>query len=107
MDTPREVAGVDWIFNAWGGGQGGLYPDWQRDRAVASTIISKVGVQPFACPIVLEGGSKRPRGLRLYNPEQRTTTVKGASQHRREFNYSKAQVESSNTDHWQASGSVA
>lgn len=55
--NPREVAGVDWIFNAWGGGQGGLYPDWQRDRAVASTIISKVGVQPFACPIVLEGGS--------------------------------------------------
>ena len=24
----REVAGVDWIFNAWGGKLGGLYDPW-------------------------------------------------------------------------------
>jgi len=24
----REVAGIDWIFNAWGGDNGGLYKPW-------------------------------------------------------------------------------
>lgn len=24
----REVAGIDWIFNAWGGDDGGLYKPW-------------------------------------------------------------------------------
>jgi agmatine/peptidylarginine deiminase len=35
----RSVAGVDWQFNAWGGHEGGLYPCWDRDQQVASTIL--------------------------------------------------------------------
>lgn len=54
---PRAVAGIDWDFNAWGGAAGGLYPHWQRDKAVASTIVSTLGFQRFDCPIVMEGGS--------------------------------------------------
>lgn len=35
----RSVAGVDWRFNAWGGVEGGLYASWQRDDAVAASIL--------------------------------------------------------------------
>ena len=35
-DAPgeREIAGVDWVFNAWGGLNGGLYKDWHNDDLV-------------------------------------------------------------------------
>ena len=29
-----EMAGVDWIFNAWGGDMGGLYKPWDKDQKV-------------------------------------------------------------------------
>lgn len=35
----RSVAGVDWRFNAWGGHEGGLYPDWSLDDQVAGKIL--------------------------------------------------------------------
>ncbi|KAI7845118.1 hypothetical protein COHA_001323 [Chlorella ohadii] len=53
----RTVAGVDWQFNAWGGLEGGLYASWERDDAVAGTILQMEGAQRFPCPIVMEGGS--------------------------------------------------
>jgi agmatine deiminase len=65
----RNIAAVDWDFNAWGGSTGGLYPDWQRDKLVASRIVSllqqdtnntsnrKQKIPLFPCPMVLEGGS--------------------------------------------------
>ncbi|KAK9828044.1 hypothetical protein WJX81_004404 [Elliptochloris bilobata] len=53
----REVAGVDWIFNAWGGKLGGLYDPWDRDDAVAGHILELAGARRFKAPIVLEGGS--------------------------------------------------
>ena len=27
----QELAGVDWVFNAWGGESGGLYKNWDLD----------------------------------------------------------------------------
>ena len=27
----QELAGVDWVFNAWGGESGGLYQSWDLD----------------------------------------------------------------------------
>ena len=30
----QELAGVDWIFNAWGGENGGLYKSWDNDQKV-------------------------------------------------------------------------
>lgn len=53
----RQVAGVDWQFNAWGGEEGGLYPSWDRDQRVAGTILQLERAQRFPCPIVMEGGS--------------------------------------------------
>lgn len=29
-----KLAGVDWIFNAWGGKNGGLYSSWDNDQKV-------------------------------------------------------------------------
>lgn len=53
----RSVAGVDWQFNAWGGEEGGLYDSWDRDQAVAASILQMRRLRRFECPIVMEGGS--------------------------------------------------
>jgi len=52
------LRGVDWVFNAWGGLNGGLYSSWERDDQVADKIL---GLE--RCPryrtegFVLEGGA--------------------------------------------------
>jgi len=55
--TNNCLAAVDWEFNAWGGTEGGLYPNWYRDKHVARNILARLGVPRFPCPLVLEGGS--------------------------------------------------
>ena len=58
IDGRGGLRGVDWTFNAWGGLDGGLYADWQRDDEVAQKIL-----EIERCPryrtegFVLEGGS--------------------------------------------------
>jgi len=47
------VAGVDWRFNAWGG----KYEEYARDAKVAEAVLRRAGMQRFAAPLVLEGGS--------------------------------------------------
>lgn len=61
---PKQgLAGIDWDFNAWGGAAGGLYPDWQRDKAVARHILKlSGGIERIECPLVLEGGSVHTDG---------------------------------------------
>jgi agmatine deiminase len=49
--------GVDWIFNAWGGLDGGLYFPWAHDDLVASKVCELEGVPRYRAPLVLEGGS--------------------------------------------------
>ncbi|KAK2077023.1 hypothetical protein QBZ16_005251 [Prototheca wickerhamii] len=49
----REVAGVDWEFNAWGG----LYDDFSLDKLVASRICESQGIPVIKKDMVLEGGS--------------------------------------------------
>ncbi|MDC6711038.1 agmatine deiminase family protein, partial [Leclercia adecarboxylata] len=39
VDNNGGLRGVDWTFNAWGGEDGGLYADWQRDDEVARKIL--------------------------------------------------------------------
>lgn len=56
-ESVERLLGIDWEFNAWGGTGGGLYPDWERDKAVAKRILSFTGISRVHCPIVLEGGS--------------------------------------------------
>ncbi|KXU39354.1 agmatine deiminase [Ventosimonas gracilis] len=53
-----EVRGVDWAFNAWGGLNGGLYPNWLRDEQVAQKILQIERCPRYHTPdFVLEGGS--------------------------------------------------
>lgn len=54
----RQVQGVNWSFNAWGGEVDGLYPDYEQDDAFAAAFAEKFGYRLFnAAPFVLEGGS--------------------------------------------------
>ncbi|UVE18023.1 agmatine deiminase [Pseudomonas sp. LS44] len=53
-----EVRGVDWTFNAWGGLDGGLYANWERDDQVASKILEIERCARYRTEgFVLEGGS--------------------------------------------------
>lgn len=57
-DAGRQVRGVNWRFNAWGGDFDGLYPDYEQDDAFAESIAARLGYAVYdAAPFVLEGGS--------------------------------------------------
>ena len=53
VDGQRELAVVDWIYNAWGG----KYPPWDNDDAVPRQVAALLGIRRFESGIVLEGGS--------------------------------------------------
>ncbi|MBN1486998.1 MAG: agmatine deiminase, partial [Anaerolineae bacterium] len=48
---------VDWIFNAWGGLEAGLYYPWGLDALVAQKVAELAGVERYQAPLVLEGGA--------------------------------------------------
>ena len=52
-----EVRAVDWVFNAWGGLQGGLYARWDADDLVATKLAEIERVGRYRAPLVLEGGA--------------------------------------------------
>lgn len=47
----------DWIFNAWGGLENGLYFPWDQDDLVAGKICELEQVDSYRTDFVLEGGS--------------------------------------------------
>ena len=51
------VRGVDWMFNAWGGLEGGLYRAWNLDDVVAKKVLEIEGRDRYLAPFVLEGGA--------------------------------------------------
>ncbi|MGE4284033.1 MAG: agmatine deiminase family protein [Clostridia bacterium] len=53
MDEQGKVAGVNWVFNSWGG----KYAPWDLDDQVAPKILEHYHVPSFDAPIVMEGGS--------------------------------------------------
>lgn len=53
VGAEREIAAIDWIYNAWGG----KYPPWDNDDVVPQKIAAKLGLRLFEPGIVLEGGS--------------------------------------------------
>ncbi len=57
VDDAGGRRGVDWIFNAWGGLDGGLYAPWDRDDRAAARICELEGAERYRAPLVLEGGS--------------------------------------------------
>jgi agmatine deiminase len=52
-----ELAGVDWVFNAWGGLGGGLYFPWELDDQIAAKMLEIERAKRFRAPKVLEGGA--------------------------------------------------
>jgi agmatine deiminase len=52
-----DSRGVDWQFNAWGGKQGGLYPNWDRDQQVAQKVLEIERVDRYQANWVMEGGA--------------------------------------------------
>ncbi len=57
IDGKGNVRYVDWIFNAWGGLNGGLYFPWDLDCAVALKVGEVENIDRYAAPFVLEGGA--------------------------------------------------
>ncbi len=52
-----EARAIDWIFNAWGGIEDGLYFPWDQDDLVAAKVAEIERSARYRAPIVLEGGS--------------------------------------------------
>ncbi len=48
--------GVDWIFNAWGGLDNGMYFPWDKDSEVAQKLCEVHGFDYYKPNIILEGG---------------------------------------------------
>ncbi len=57
VDARGRIRGVDWVFNAWGGLEGGLYFPWDQDDLVASKILEVERLDRYRAPFVLEGGA--------------------------------------------------
>ena len=54
----RDIRGINWSFNAWGGEVDGLYANWDRDDKVALKFLETIEADAYdAAPFVLEGGS--------------------------------------------------
>jgi agmatine deiminase len=58
-DGLRELAVVDFGFDAWGG----KYPPWDRDAAVPEAVARRLGVRRFVPGGVLEGGAIDGNGV--------------------------------------------
>ena len=58
INKNRDLRGINWKFNAWGGEFDGLYASWDKDDAVAESFCKTLEVDMYdAAPFVLEGGS--------------------------------------------------
>jgi agmatine deiminase len=57
VDSRRRVRGIDWMFNAWGGKDGGVYADWSLDDQVAAKVLEIESKPRYRAPFVLEGGA--------------------------------------------------
>ncbi|MFO1057605.1 MAG: agmatine deiminase family protein [Dongiaceae bacterium] len=53
VDGRGNVAGLDWLWNAWGG----KYADHERDGAVAEAVLAHLDMRRYAVPMVMEGGA--------------------------------------------------
>lgn len=53
VNPQGQLAGVDWIHNAWGGN----YADCSLDNQIAAHLIHETQAQYFHAPLVMEGGS--------------------------------------------------
>lgn len=62
-NSRKEVRGISWRFNAWGGEVDGLYASWEKDDAAAEAVCDALGYPVYdAGDFVLEGGSVHSDG---------------------------------------------
>lgn len=57
VDESRQIRGVDWQFNAWGGLDGGIYFPWLQDSLVAGKVLEIECADRYRAPLIMEGGS--------------------------------------------------
>jgi agmatine deiminase len=57
VNARGALRGVDWVFNAWGGLNGGLYFPWDQDDLVARKVLEIEGGDRYRAPLVNEGGA--------------------------------------------------
>ena len=57
VNKNRQIRGVDWQFNAWGGLNGGIYFPWNQDSLVAGKVLEIEGSDRYRAPLVMEGGA--------------------------------------------------
>jgi len=48
---------INWVFNAWGGENGGLYFPWDQDQLIAGKIATQHDIETYSTPLILEGGA--------------------------------------------------
>ncbi len=54
----KEIRGIDFGFNAWGGTANGLYASWDKDNALAEKICQALDIDCYdEKDFILEGGS--------------------------------------------------
>jgi agmatine deiminase len=53
VNPDKEVAGIDWQWNAWGH----RYADIERDAAVAAAILDSLKMRRYVAELVMEGGA--------------------------------------------------
>lgn len=53
LNPHQQLAGVDWIHNAWGNN----YTDYHLDDKIAAVVIKHVKARYFKAPLIMEGGS--------------------------------------------------
>lgn len=89
-----EVRAIDWVFNAWGGLDGGLYHPWDADDAVAGKIAEIERLDCYRAPLVMEGGALHVDGEGtclvteecLLNPNRNPTLTRGGiERHLRDY----------------------
>jgi agmatine deiminase len=61
-DGGGRLRAIDWMFNAWGGLDGGLYFPWDQDDLVAAKVAEIERVPRYRAPFVLEGGAVHTDG---------------------------------------------
>lgn len=53
LNQNKQLAGIDWIHNAWGGN----YEECSLDNQIAAEVIKQTHSHYFHAPLVMEGGS--------------------------------------------------
>lgn len=57
LNERGDLRGVDWMFNAWGGLEKGMYFPWDQDDLVAAKMLEIESLDRYQAPLIMEGGA--------------------------------------------------